>query len=97
MTMGSSNGMSIFGNVEQQNFNVLHDPKKETVLSIERGSRNPVGRKIRSDRFAYRNDPYRGDSLLSFSFLISLLKVSNLINSHQKGISYILRSSLIVE
>ncbi|CAH8266588.1 unnamed protein product [Arabidopsis lyrata] len=34
LAMGSSNGMSIFGNVQQQNFNVLHDLEKETVTFV---------------------------------------------------------------
>ncbi|KFK33485.1 hypothetical protein AALP_AA5G019300 [Arabis alpina] len=34
LAMGSSNGMSIFGNVQQQNFNVLHDLEKETVSFV---------------------------------------------------------------
>ncbi|CAH2045660.1 unnamed protein product [Thlaspi arvense] len=34
LAMGSSNGMSIFGNVQQQNFNVLHDLNKDTVSFI---------------------------------------------------------------
>uniref|UniRef100_A0A1J3CNV0 Aspartic proteinase nepenthesin-2 n=1 Tax=Noccaea caerulescens TaxID=107243 RepID=A0A1J3CNV0_NOCCA len=34
LAMGSSNGMSIFGNVQQQNFNVLHDLEKDTVSFV---------------------------------------------------------------
>ncbi|XP_010514086.1 PREDICTED: aspartic proteinase nepenthesin-1-like [Camelina sativa] len=34
LAMGSSNRMSIFGNVQQQNFNVLHDLEKETVSFV---------------------------------------------------------------
>ncbi|KAL6312632.1 hypothetical protein AAG906_019493 [Vitis piasezkii] len=31
LTMGSSSGMSIFGNLQQQNIVVLHDLEKETI------------------------------------------------------------------
>jgi hypothetical protein len=31
LAMGSSSGMSIFGNVQQQNMLVLHDLEKETL------------------------------------------------------------------
>ncbi|CAN8272675.1 unnamed protein product [Cochlearia groenlandica] len=34
LAMGSSKGMSIFGNFQQQNFNVLHDLEKETVSFV---------------------------------------------------------------
>ncbi|CAN7026456.1 hypothetical protein IGI04_024949 [Brassica rapa subsp. trilocularis] len=34
LAMGSSNGMSIFGNVQQQNFNVVHDLEKDTVSFV---------------------------------------------------------------
>lgn len=34
LAMGSSNGMSIFGNIQQQNILVLHDLEKETVSFV---------------------------------------------------------------
>ncbi|KAL1215317.1 Aspartic proteinase nepenthesin-2 [Cardamine amara subsp. amara] len=34
LAMASSKGMSIFGNIQQQNFNVLHDLEKETVSFV---------------------------------------------------------------
>ncbi|PKI54747.1 hypothetical protein CRG98_024849 [Punica granatum] len=36
-------------------------------------SRSPVGRKIRSDRFSYRDAPYRRDSRRGFRFLVSYM------------------------
>ncbi|XVE83433.1 hypothetical protein DITRI_Ditri16bG0088500 [Diplodiscus trichospermus] len=35
LAMGSSSGMSIFGNVQQQNMLILHDLKKETVSFLQ--------------------------------------------------------------
>ncbi|CAG7873436.1 unnamed protein product [Brassica rapa] len=37
------------------------------IMSLDRRSRNPMARKIASDRFSYRDDPYRRDSHRTFS------------------------------
>ncbi|GMJ08637.1 Atypical Aspartic Protease in Roots 1 [Hibiscus trionum] len=40
LAMGSSSGMSIFGNVQQQNMLVVHDLKKETVSFVQTQCQN---------------------------------------------------------
>lgn len=41
------------------------------IMSLER-IRNPMDRKIASDRFSYRDDPYRRDSRRTFRFFSHL-------------------------